>query len=63
MIPDTRSVHEKLFSRAAVPLHAATLAVANILGDTHPLFVKLQEVRGELNALIESKRPKEKVRE
>jgi hypothetical protein len=62
MTPDTRPLHEKLFSRASVPLHAATLAVANILGDTHPLFTKLQEVRGELNALIESKRPKEKAK-
>lgn len=60
--PDTRSKSEKLISRARVPLHQASLAIANILGDDHRLYLAAEKVRQELNRLIselqEAERPR-----
>lgn len=61
---DTRAKSEKLISRARVPLHQASLALANILGDDHRLHLAAEKVRQELNRLItelqESERPRTK---
>jgi len=63
---DMRSKSEKLQSRAQVPLHQACLAIANILGDDHPLVIEGQEFRGRVNAEIsrlrEIEQPKQKVK-
>jgi len=58
--------HQELFDRAQVPIHQGVLAIANILGDDHPLFKQGQEFRGKLNSLIaelrEKAQPKPKVK-
>lgn len=58
--------HQELFDRASCPIHRGVLAIANILGDDHPLYKEGQEFRGRLNALISDLRqksqPKPKVR-
>lgn len=53
---DDRPVWQKLESRAQVPLHQAALALANILGDSHPLYLEAQELRGKVNQEIASRR-------